>query len=87
MATQAFFIGWPAQAGDDGLSLAEIVDSLPTDPASIFVILLMAGFFGLILYFGIIRAGGGGGEGQGGDPPAKEKPRVGQGEGTGRKGA
>jgi hypothetical protein len=63
-----------AQASDDGLTLSEIIDSLPTDPGSIFVILLMVGFFGLILYFGIIRAGGETGEDEGEHPPAENLP-------------
>ncbi len=87
MSTKAFFIASLAQAGDDGLTLAEIIDSLPTDPGSIFAILLMAGFFGLIVYFGVIRAGEESGEDKNGHPQRKEDEEKPPEERAGRKGA
>lgn len=46
---------------DAGLTLAEILDDLPTDPASIFAIVLLLGFFGFMLWIGRGRPGGTGG--------------------------
>ncbi len=37
---------------DDGLSLAEVIQSLPVDPASIVTILLLLAFIGGVLWFG-----------------------------------
>ena len=38
---------------DDGLSLREIIASLPADPASLVVLALVLGFIGTVGYFGI----------------------------------
>ncbi len=38
---------------DDGLTLGEIIDSLPTDPGSLVALALVFGFVGVILYFGV----------------------------------
>lgn len=40
------------QAVDEGLTAQEIVSSLPFDPLSIFVLLLLAGAFVAVVYFG-----------------------------------
>lgn len=37
---------------DDGLTLAEMLSDLPTDPASVFTILLLVGSLGAVLWFG-----------------------------------
>jgi hypothetical protein len=39
-------------ATEDGLSLSEILSALPTDPASLFVLILVLGFGGATVYFG-----------------------------------
>jgi hypothetical protein len=49
-----------AQAADDGLSLGEILSDLPTDPASIFTLLLAIGSVALVLWFGRPKGGKGG---------------------------
>ncbi len=50
---------------DDGLTLGEIVDSVPLDPASLVALALMAAFVFGVLWFGT-RSGGAGK----GTPPA-----------------
>jgi hypothetical protein len=45
---------------DDGLTLAEIIQSLPVDPGSLFALLLLAVFVGGVVWFGT-RGGSGGG--------------------------
>ncbi|TVP43602.1 MAG: hypothetical protein EA350_13375 [Gemmatimonadales bacterium] len=50
----------PAAGTDDGLTLAEILQSLPVDPGSIFALLLLAAFVGGVVWFGT-RGGSGGG--------------------------
>jgi len=61
---------------DDGLTFREIIESLPTDPAALVVLLLVVGFFGFIVYFGMMGAGGSDVEGSGQtpeeQPPAEE---------------
>jgi len=42
----------PAGGTDDGLTLAEIIQSLPVDPASIVALLLLAAFVGGVVWFG-----------------------------------
>lgn len=37
---------------DDGLTLAEIFENLPSDPASIFVLLLLVGCVAAVVWFG-----------------------------------
>ncbi len=37
---------------NDGLTLAEIIQSLPTDPASILAIVLLLGFIVMVFWFG-----------------------------------
>jgi len=60
----------------DGLTFRDIIDSLPTDPASLIALLLVVGFFGLIVYFGKKGAGQGDVAGSGQKPeerpPAEE---------------
>lgn len=45
---------------DDGLTIAEIIADLPTDPASIFVVLLLMASGALVLWAGRPRGKGGG---------------------------
>lgn len=45
---------------DDGLSFGDILDSVPTDPASIFTLLLLVGCFGAVVWFGSRSNGKGG---------------------------
>jgi len=40
------------QRNDSGLTLAEVFDSLPADPTSLFALVLIVGFFGAMVYFG-----------------------------------
>jgi len=40
------------QRNDSGLSLAEVFQSLPADPTSLFALVLIVGFFGAMVYFG-----------------------------------
>lgn len=44
---------------DEGLTLSEVLDSIPTDPASIFTILLLVGSVGLVVWFGRPKGGKG----------------------------
>jgi hypothetical protein len=39
-------------ARDPGLTLQEILASLPVDPASLFGLFLLLGFFGVVAWFG-----------------------------------
>ena len=55
-----------AQAADEGLSFGEILSDLPTDPASIFTVLLLVGSLLLVLWFGRPK----GGKGDKGGKPA-----------------
>jgi len=48
------------QASDDGLTFREIVDSLPTDPAAVFTIMLVVGSVALVLWAGRGSGGKGG---------------------------
>lgn len=41
-----------AQRTDNGLTLAEVLESLPADPTSLFALVLIVGFFGAMVYFG-----------------------------------
>ena len=41
-----------AQENDNGLTFAEVVESLPADPTSLFAMVLIVGFFGAMVYFG-----------------------------------
>ena len=50
-----------AQA-DDGLSLGELFQEVPTDPSSVFVILLLLSSLVLVLWTGRPKGGGGGGK-------------------------
>ena len=45
---------------DDGLTLREVVESLPSDPASIFVLLLLSASVAFVAWSGRGRKGGGG---------------------------
>jgi hypothetical protein len=47
-------------APEGGLSLTELLAALPTDPASIFALLLFAGSVALVIWFGRPRGGKGG---------------------------
>lgn len=47
-----------AQSADEGL-LDGILESAPTDPASIFALLLIVGVAGAVIWFGRPRGGGG----------------------------
>ena len=46
---------------DDGLTLSEVFQSIPTDPASLVAYLLVAGFVGGVIWFGT-RSGGSAGK-------------------------
>lgn len=48
------------QASDDGLTFRELVDSLPTDPAAVFTIMLVVGSVALLLWAGRGSGGKGG---------------------------
>jgi hypothetical protein len=48
-----------SSAPDDGLTLAEVIQSLPVDPASIVALLLLVAFVASVVWFGT-RGGGGG---------------------------
>lgn len=41
-----------AQAVDEGLTAQDVISSLPVDPLSIFALLLLAGAFVAVVYFG-----------------------------------
>jgi hypothetical protein len=72
MVTRVLLSLGPIQAEDGGLTFDEVVEALPTDPASIFALLLLAGFFGLIVYLGVVRRGSSGAEDA--DGRSDEKP-------------
>jgi hypothetical protein len=59
MRTALPFIPAIQTASDDGLTLRNILGALPTDPASIFVILLLAGSLALVLWAGRPKGKGG----------------------------
>jgi hypothetical protein len=61
--TQLLQAGAPST--DDGLTFAEMLQSIPVDPASIVSYLLLAGFLGGVVWFGT-RSGG---SGKAGPPP------------------
>lgn len=42
---------------DEGLTFSEVLSELPTDPASIFTIVLVAGSIALVLWFGRPKGG------------------------------
>ncbi|CAN5653411.1 hypothetical protein BH23GEM11_BH23GEM11_21460 [soil metagenome] len=42
----------PSTGTDDGLTLAEIIQSLPVDPGSLFALLLLVAFVGGVVWFG-----------------------------------
>jgi hypothetical protein len=44
---------------DDGLTFSEMLDSIPTDPASLFTILLLLASVGLVIWFGRPKGGKG----------------------------
>lgn len=45
----------PLDGSSDGLTLSEILQSLPTDPASLVALALVVLFFGAIFWFGTRR--------------------------------
>jgi hypothetical protein len=47
-----FSLAAPAQSSGDGLTIGEIVSSIPVDPASLFTLLLLVGCVGAVLWFG-----------------------------------
>ena len=47
-------------SADDGLTIGEIIADLPTDPASIFVVLFLMASVALVLWAGRPRGKGGG---------------------------
>ncbi|MEX2530967.1 MAG: hypothetical protein WD960_09355 [Gemmatimonadota bacterium] len=53
-----------APLSQEGLSLSDILRDLPTDPGSIFALVLVVGFLILVLYFGI--------RSEARNPPAKD---------------
>lgn len=48
------------QAPNGGFSFRKVLSELPTDPASLFTILLMLGSIGLVVWFGRPKGGSGG---------------------------
>jgi hypothetical protein len=56
MHTQMLHTILRVQGDSDGLTLRELLGSLPTDPASLFVLFLVAGGIAAIVHYG---AGGG----------------------------
>jgi hypothetical protein len=59
-ATLATLAATAQTASDEGLSFTEVLSNLPTDPASIFAILLVVVSFALVLWFGRPKGGKGG---------------------------
>jgi hypothetical protein len=53
------FLSALLQSADDGLTVNEVVESLPRDPASIFALLLVVGTAGAVMWFGRPKGGGG----------------------------
>ena len=53
------FLSALLQNADDGLSTAEVVNTLPRDPASIFALLLVLTCAGAVIWFGRPKGGGG----------------------------
>lgn len=46
-------------AADEGLSFSDVLESIPTDPASLFTLLLFVGSLGLVIWFGRSKGGKG----------------------------
>ena len=47
-------------SADDGLSLRDVVAALPTDPASLFTLVLLVVSVALVIWFGRSKGGKGG---------------------------
>jgi len=47
------------QQGDEGLSFGDILSGMPTNPAAVFVLILLVGAVAVVIYSG--RSGRGGG--------------------------
>ena len=45
---------------DDGLTFSAVLESIPTDPASVFTILLLVASVAIVLWFGRPKGGKGG---------------------------
>ncbi len=52
MGTTLLYTALVMQSADEGLTLAEVIESLPTDLGSFFALALLVAFFGAIVYFG-----------------------------------
>jgi len=73
------------QAVDEGLTAREVLSSLPFDPFSIFAMILLAGAFAAVVYFGTRpwmapgdaplegESGGGAGSGSGEDRSSRQE--------------
>ena len=48
------------QASDEGLTFGDLIAAIPTDPASVFTLLLLLGSVALVLWYGRPRGGKGG---------------------------
>jgi hypothetical protein len=53
-----YFLSALLQSTDDGLSVTEIIGSMPHDPASIFALLLIVGLAGAVMWYGRPKGGG-----------------------------
>lgn len=61
MVSHLFLVLLAAQSRtDDGLTLHEVAESLPSDPASIFALCLFMGSVALVVWAGRGKKGGGG---------------------------
>jgi len=59
MFTNPMLVSLVAQAStDEGLTFGKLVDRLPTDPASLFTIVLLFGAIALVFWSGRSRGGG-----------------------------
>jgi hypothetical protein len=52
------FLSARLQASDDGLTIREMIDAIPTDAASIFTLLLIFGSAAAVLRLGRSKGGG-----------------------------
>ncbi|MEX2465559.1 MAG: hypothetical protein WD995_01530 [Gemmatimonadota bacterium] len=52
-----FFVSALIQSSNEGFSLGDVLASLPTDPASLFALLLIVGVAGAVMWFGRPKGG------------------------------
>ncbi len=60
MYTHASLILAVQSGSDDGLTFSEMIEQIPTDPATIFTVLLLAGCAALVVWTGRGKGGRGG---------------------------